>query len=316
MNAVETENIRHTYPARRKSRARQALDGIDLSVRKGEIFGFLGPNGSGKTTLFKILSTLIPPSGGTGKILGFDLLNELNQIRKQIGVVFQRPSLDKMLTVGENLLHQGHLYGLRGLALRSAARRELEKFGLADRNDESVQTLSGGLMRRVELAKGLMHSPQLLILDEPSTGLDPGARRALWETLSMLRDNDSVTILLTSHLSEEADRCDRLAIMDEGNIVATGSPDELKKEIGGDIITITSPTPNELIGRISAKYSGEPKMVNGKIRMEIEHGHEFIPKLVESFPGLVSEIKLAKPTLEDVFIVRTGREFTDNNGNE
>ena len=316
MNAVETENIRHTYPARRKSRARQALDGIDLSVRKGEIFGFLGPNGSGKTTLFKILSTLIPPSGGTGKILGFDLINELNQIRKQIGVVFQRPSLDKMLTVGENLLHQGHLYGLRGLALRSAARRELEKFGLADRNDESVQTLSGGLMRQVELAKGLMHSPQLLILDEPSTGLDPGARRALWETLSMLRDNDSVTILLTSHLSEEADRCDRLAIMDDGNIVATGSPDELKKEIGGDIITITSPTPNELIGRISAKYSGEPKMVNGKIRMEIEHGHEFIPKLVESFPGLVSEIKLAKPTLEDVFIVRTGREFTDNNGNE
>lgn len=315
MNVVETQNIRHSYRARRKSPARQALNGINLSVVKGEIFGFLGPNGSGKTTLFKILSTLISPGSGNGKILGFDLLREVNQIRRQIGVVFQRPSLDKMLTVGENLLHQGHLYGMRGSDLRNAASRQLEKFGLTNRIDESVETLSGGLMRRVELAKGLIHNPKLLILDEPSTGLDPGARRALWDTLSMLRDNDSVTILLTSHLAEEVDRCDRLAVIDEGNIVVTGSPDELKREVGGDIVTIASDSPEELIEKIRIKYSVEPMMVNGKIRMEIDQGHKFIPKLVETFPGLVSEVKLGKPTLEDVFIDRTGRPFANDNGN-
>ncbi|MFQ5431738.1 MAG: ABC transporter ATP-binding protein, partial [Nitrospinota bacterium] len=284
MNVVETENIRHSYPARRNGTARQALNGIDLSVDQGEIFGFLGPNGSGKTTLFKILSTLISPSSGSGKIFGFDITSQVNDVRRHIGVVFQRPSLDKMLTVGENLLHQGHLYGLRGSDLRAVTSTLLDKFGLTDRRDEPVQHLSGGLMRRVELAKGLMHNPQLLILDEPSTGLDPGARRALWKTLGLLRENDSVTILLTSHLSEEIDQCDRLAVMDRGNIVVTGSPGELKREIGGDIVTIVSPSPDELIEKIRNKFSGEPMMVNGEIRLEIEHGHEFIPKLVESFP--------------------------------
>jgi len=316
LNAVVTENIRHSYPARGTGTDRQALNGIDLSVRKGEMFGFLGPNGSGKTTLFKILSTLISPCGGSGKIFGLDIISRVDEVRRHIGVVFQRPSLDKMLTVGENLLHQGHLYGLRGSGLRGVMSAQLEKFGLADRRDEIVQRLSGGLMRRVELAKGLMHNPQLLILDEPSTGLDPGARRALWKTLGMLRENDSVTIMLTSHLGEEVDRCDRLAVMDDGNIVVTGSPEELKREIGGDIVTITSPSPDELIKQIRLKFSGKPTMVNGKIRLEIEHGHQFIPKLVESFPGLVSEIKLGKPTLEDVFIVRTGRSFGGRDGNE
>lgn len=316
MNVVETENIRHRYPAKRKSEARQALNGINLSVAKGEIFGFLGPNGSGKTTLFKILSTLIPPGSGNGKIVGFDLIRQVNQIRQRIGVVFQRPSLDKMLTVGENLLHHGHLYGMRGSELRLAASRQLKRFGLIDRNDESVQTLSGGLMRRVELAKGLMHNPQLLILDEPSSGLDPGARRAFWDTLCSLRDNDSVTILLTSHLAEEVERCDRLAVIDEGEIVVTGSPGELKREVGGDIVTIASDSPDELIEKIRFEYSEKPMMVNGKIRMEIQNGHKFIPKLVEAFPGLVSEIKLGKPTLEDVFIDRTGRPFASDNGNE
>jgi len=330
LNAVVTENIRHSYPARRTSPAgtspagtspagtspsRQALDGIDLSVRKGEIFGFLGPNGSGKTTLFKILSTLIPPNSGSGRIFGLDIISRVDEVRRKIGVVFQRPSLDKMLTVGENLRHQGHLYGLRGSGLRGVMSAQLEKFGLADRRDEIVQRLSGGLMRRVELAKGLMHNPQLLILDEPSTGLDPGARRALWETLGMLRENDSVTILLTSHLGEEIERCDRLAVMDNGKIVVTGSPEELKREIGGDVVTIASPAPDELIAKLRLKFSGKPMMVDGKIRLEIEHGHQFIPKLVESFPGLVSEIKLGKPTLEDVFIVRTGRSFGGHDGN-
>ena len=213
---------------------RVALKGVSFQVAKGEIFGLLGPNGGGKTTLFRILSTLVMPREGNVRMFGIDVVREQVEIRRRIGVVFQSPSLDRKLTVLENLRHQGHLYNLRGPGLQSRIDQLLSRFGMSDRKGDLVETLSGGQRRRVELAKGLLHKPQVLLLDEPSTGLDPRVRRELSDYLERLRDEDGMTILLTTHLMEEADRCDRLAILDRGELVALSTPRELKEEsIGG-----------------------------------------------------------------------------------
>src|ERR1035438_9276283 len=195
-------------------------------------------NGSGKTTLFRILSTLMIPTAGRAVVMGCDAAQDAASLRRQIGVVFQAQSVDGKLTAYENLWHQGHLYGLRGAALKKRVGEILTRVGLADRAKERVETFSGGMQRRIELAKGLLHHPGVLLLDEPTTGLDPGARRDLWQYLQMLRDEEHVSVLVTTHLMEEAERCDRLAIMNEGNLVALGTPTELKSEIGGDVILL------------------------------------------------------------------------------
>src|SRR6202040_2987438 len=199
---------------------RPALNGVSFDVRPAELFGLLGPNGSGKTTLFRILSTLMVPVGGHATIMGFDVAREPNDLRRQIGVVFQAQSIDVKLTAAENLWHQGHLYGLRGALLKSRITEMLARVGLADRAKEKAEKFSGGMQRRLELAKGLLHHPGVLLLDEPTTGLDPGARRDLWQYLQILRDEEHVSVLVTTHLMEEAERCDRLAILNEGNLVA------------------------------------------------------------------------------------------------
>jgi len=229
--ALVVSELTHRYGER------VALDCVSLQVAPGEIFGLLGPNGGGKTTLFRILSTLVRPTSGGGTIFGLDLLRESAAIRGRIGVVFQAPSLDKKLRVRENLEHQGHLYGLSGSALRERIDLLLLEFNLRDRAHDLVETLSGGLQRRVEIAKSLLHRPELLLLDEPSTGLDPGARIDLWQTLYRPRDQQNVTVLLTTHLMEEAERCDRIAIIDHGRIVALNSPESLRAEVGGEIIS-------------------------------------------------------------------------------
>ena len=208
--ALVAHDLTHRYGDR------VALDQLNLEVAPREIFGLLGPNGGGKTTLFRILSTLVKPSSGSATLLGLDLLRDTAALRSRIGVVFQAPSLDKKLKVRENLMHQGHLYGLSGVALRERIDHLLLEFNLRDRAGDLVETLSGGLQRRVEIAKSLLHRPELLLLDEPSTGLDPGARIDLWQTLYRLRDQQNVTVLLTTHLMEEAARCDRVAIIDRG----------------------------------------------------------------------------------------------------
>jgi len=308
MIAVKTENLRHTYPAGRKTGPVEVLKGIDLEVETGCVFGFLGPNGSGKTTLFKILSTLLPLSNGDVSILGTDLKSEQYKVRKKIGVVFQSPSLDRKLTVRENLKHHGHLYGIRGGELQSRIEEMLVKFNLVEKGNVLAENLSGGQKRRVEIAKGLMHRPELLIMDEPSTGLDLGARRSLWNVITSLKD-EGVTILLTTHLMMEAELCDRLAIIDQGRVVSTGSPDEMKKTIGGDIITIQTPDPDKFIEIYHEKFGDTPLLVNGRVRIEKERGHEFVPQIVESFPGMVTGVSYGKPTLEDVFISATGRAF-------
>ena len=211
--AVSVEGLTHRYGDR------EALRGVSFAVPPGEIFGLLGPNGGGKTTLFRILSTALVPTSGQARIFGQDVIAQPALVRQQIGIVFQSPSLDKKLTAAENLRHHGHLYGLRGRVLRARTDEMLARVGLSDRAGDRVERLSGGLQRRVELAKGLLPQPRMLLMDEPSTGLDPGARRDLWDYLTQLRDRDGLTILLTTHLMDEADRCDRVAILDRKSVV-------------------------------------------------------------------------------------------------
>ena len=288
---------------------RTALDKVGFEVAKGEIFGLLGPNGGGKTTLFRILSTLMAPSEGNVRMFGVDVVRDQSEIRRRIGVVFQAPSLDRKLTVLENLRHQGHLYNLRGQELRSRIDRLLARFGMADRKGDMVETLSGGQRRRVELAKGLLHKPQVLLLDEPSTGLDPRVRRELSDYLEQLRDEDGVTILLTTHLMEEADRCDRLAILDRGQLVALSTPRQLKEQIGGDVISVETRQPQPLAEQIGKRFNIEARVLEGSVRIERANGHKFIMELVEAFPGQIDAVSIHKPTLEDVFIRLTGHRF-------
>ena len=282
---------------------------MGFTVRTGEIFGLLGPNGGGKTTLFRILSTLIAPTDGQVRIFDTDVVRDRDQIRRRIGVVFQSPSLDKKLTVTENLRHQGHLYNLQGAALQSRIDELLPRFGLADRATERVETLSGGLRRRVEIAKGLLHKPEILLLDEPSTGLDPRVRREVGDYLEQLRTTDRVTVLITTHIMEEADRCDRLALLDRGKLVALDTPAALKEQIGGDVISVESRDPAALRDQIRQKFQIEGTILNSNVRLERPRGHEFITELVEAFPGQIDAVSVGKPTLEDVFIHLTGHRF-------
>ncbi len=301
--AIEILNVVHRYGERR------ALDDLSLRIERGEIFAFLGPNGGGKTTLFRLLSTLIPLQQGECRVLGFKLGAETTAIRQRIGVVFQAPSLDKKLTVAENLMHQGHLYGLAGRALEDRQNEMLARLGLTDRRHDRVETLSGGLRRRVELAKGMLHRPRLLLLDEPSTGLDPGARSDLWDYLEQVRREEQTTIVLTTHLLEEAEKADRIAILNVGKLVALGTPDELRATIGGDSITIQTADADALAGAIRARFDCPASVVGGAVRLEQPSGHQWIERLVEAFPGRIDAITLGKPTLEDVFIDRTGHRF-------
>ena len=292
--------------------ARLALDHLSFSVAPAQIFGLLGPNGSGKTTLFRILSTLMVPTGGTATIRGFNVATQPAQVRQQTGIVFQSRSLDIKLTVEENLRHAGHLYGLSGKQLRARIADVLTRVALTDRAKEFVETLSGGMQRRVELAKGLIHSPAVLLLDEPSTGLDPGARRDLWQYLRMLRDEEGVTVLVTTHLMEEAEHCDRLAILSQGKLVALGSPEELKSTIGGDVVlfeTESEHAAQSLATRMAGRLSVAPTVLGNTVRLEREHGHRFLTAVLDAFPGEVRGVSVSRPRLEDVFIQRTGHRF-------
>jgi ABC-2 type transport system ATP-binding protein len=301
--AIEIAGLEHSYGERR------ALAGLSLRIEPGEIFVFLGPNGGGKTTLFRVLSTLLPIQQGSVSVLGFDLRTQMQAVRQRIGVVFQAPSLDKKLTVAENLMHQGHLYGLSGRRLHQRQDEMLGRLALTDRRGEMVERLSGGLRRRVELAKGMLHRPRLLLLDEPSTGLDPGARSDLWDYLHQIRREDGVTVVLTTHLLEEADKADRIAILNEGSLVALDTPEALRATVGGDSITIQTEDPASMVRGIEARFGCTASVLAGAVRLEQPDGHQWIARLVEAFPGQIQAITLGKPTLEDVFIERTGHRF-------
>lgn len=301
---IAVNNLVHRYGDR------TALNGVSFDVGPAELFGLLGPNGSGKTTLFRILSTLMIPTAGRATIAGCDPAQDPARVRRQIGVVFQAQSVDLKLTAYENLWHQGHLYGLRGAALKKRIDEILSRVGLADRAKELVETFSGGMQRRIELAKGLLHHPGVLLLDEPTTGLDPGARRDLWQYLNILRDEEGVSVLVTTHLMDEAERCDRLAIMNEGNLVALGTPEELKSEIGGDVVMLEATGNASLLAQgIRARFRVETTVLENCVRIEREGAHRFVTEVVEAFPGEIESLSVSKPALEDVFIRRTGHKF-------
>jgi ABC-2 type transport system ATP-binding protein len=301
---ISLDNLMHRYENR------TALNGVSFEVRPAELFGLLGPNGSGKTTLFRILSTLMVPTTGRATIMGCDAAQEPSRLRRQIGVVFQAQSIDVKLTAYENLWHQGHLYGLRGQVLKKRIQEILSRVGLSDRAKEVVETFSGGMQRRIELAKGLLHHPGVLLLDEPSTGLDPGARRDLWQYLATLRDEEHVSVLVTTHLMEEAERCDRLAILNEGNLVALGTPTELKSEIGGDVVLLDAAHDAGLLAeRVRARFHVETTVLENQVRIERDGAHRFVTEVVEAFPGEIEALSVSKPALEDVFIRRTGHKF-------
>jgi ABC-2 type transport system ATP-binding protein len=301
--AIAVSGLSHAYAQR------VALRELSLEVSAGELLAVLGPNGGGKSTLFRLLSTLLPIQRGSARILGFDVRTQAHSIRQHIGVVFQSPSLDRKLTVAENIRLQAALYGLAGRELALRLDELLEQFALRDRMSELTERLSGGLRRRVELAKGLIHQPRVLLLDEPSTGLDPAARSDLWHYLRKLKSDRGTTIVLTTHYLDEADDADRIAILNEGRLVALGPPDELRASVGGDSITLETLTPAELARDVTARFGLTARIVEDTVRLETPDGPNWIPRLMEAFPGQISAIRLGKPTLEDVFIARTGHRF-------
>lgn len=292
---------------------RTALDRVSFEVNPGEAFALLGPNGSGKTTLFRILSTLLAPQGGSASIDGLDVFKDRVAVRSRMGVVFQSPSLDIHLTVRENLEHAGHLYGLAGKSLSDRVRESLDAVKLSQRANDRVKTLSGGMKRRVELAKCLLHHPRVLILDEPSTGLDPRARDEFWALLNEARAKRNTTILVTTHLMDEAEDCDRVAIFDRGRLVACDTPDALKHRIGGDCVTVECADSGELSNAIATRFADSRcSLVNGVVRIESDNAARLASDLLREFGDRVKTVTIGHPTLHDVFIHETGHRFEDD----
>jgi ABC-2 type transport system ATP-binding protein len=243
------------------------------------------------------------------RVFGHDVVREPAAVRRRMGVVFQRPALDARLTVAENLTHQGHLYGLRGRDLAVRIADALRRVRLEDRARDLVGALSGGLQRRAEVAKALLHDPQMLVLDEPSTGLDPAARRDIWQDLERLCGERGTTVIVTTHLMDEAAACDRVGILDLGRLVALGTPAALTEAIGGDVVLVTARHPEALVGRLRERFGLAAEIVDGRLRIERDRAHEFVTDLVESFPGEIDAVAFGRPTLEDVFVHHTGHRM-------
>lgn len=301
--AIRISSLSHSYGTH------QALAGLTLNVPAGSIFGLLGPNGGGKSTLFHLLSTILPIQQGQVTLGGFDLRSQADEVRRQIGVTFQSPSLDARLTVAENLRHHGHLYGLSGRVLRERQELLLERFRLTGRTHDRVESLSGGMKRRVEVAKGLLHQPQVLLLDEPSTGLDPGARHDLWEILRDLRSTSGMTLMLTTHLMDEAEHCDSIGILDQGQLVACDRPEQLKSRLSGDTVTIRSTDPQRLRQWIMERTGIEPTVTDETLKFQSEASSMLPQQLLSEVRDLVLSVTIGQPSLEDVFLQVTGRQF-------
>ena len=289
-----------------------AVDCIDISIGRGEVFGLLGPNGAGKTTTISMLATLLKPTSGKAYVDGYDITAQKVAVRSSIGLVFQDPSSDEELTAEENMDFHGRLYSVPKSVRKKRIPELLSMVDLADRSGDRVKTFSGGMKRRLEIARGFLHHPAVLFLDEPTTGLDPQTRRRIWEHIQMLNSERGVTVLLTTHSMEEADfLCGRIAIMDHGKIIALGSPGELKNGLGGDLISIETENNDKLLLLLAgADWTGKPRILDGRVNITVTEGESKIPELIRLTEGAGIDIKsvtLKKPTLEDVFIHHTGR---------
>ncbi len=298
--AVHIQGVTHRYGTH------VALRDVSLQVASGTLYGLLGPNGSGKTTLFRILSTLMPPSEGKARVFGLDVAAESDAIRQQLGVVFQEPALDENLTVRENLRIQGALYGLHGADRKARTEELLKRLDVIDRVDDSVAELSGGLRRRVDLARGLLHRPTLLLLDEPTTGLDPAARRAFWSAIDRLRTAEGTTLLLATHLMDEAERCDRVGILSDGALVADDAPAALKAELGSETLWLETEDPSALRDRIDAQFGVSTRIVGSMVQVAPPDPPAFLSSLYEALGDRIRSATIRTPTLEDVFMVHAG----------
>ena len=295
--AVDIQGVTHRYGTH------LALQDVTLQVAPGALYGLLGPNGSGKTTLFRILSTLLPPSEGRAQVFGLDTAQEPDAVRQRIGAVFQDEALDDTLTVRENLRFQAALYGLHGAARRDRIDALLQRLDVADRADNAAGDLSGGLRRRVDLARGLLHQPDLLLLDEPTSGLDPAARRTFWTAVQRLQEAEGTTLLLATHLMEEADRCDRVGILSDGALVTDGAPDALKDTLGDETIWVETDAPARLCNRIEAQFGVSTRVVASTVQVAPPNPPAFLSSLYEALGDRIRSATVRTPTLEDVFMV-------------
>ena len=289
----------------------EAVKGIDLDVREGEVFGFLGPNGAGKSTTISILCTLLKATSGEVEVAGLDVRQQPDAVRHRIGLIFQDPSLDDQLTARENLEFHGFIYGLPAAVRKERIAEVLEMVGLADRAKSPVKTFSGGMKRRLEIARGVMHHPEVLFLDEPTLGLDPQTRNHIWDYLNDLRKREGITLFMTTHYMDEAEFCDRIAIIDQGKIVALGTPSELKTRVGGDVVTITTPDTAVAMEQIRRVMQLECTQVDGTLQVEVPDSASFMPRLFSELSVPITAVSARRPSLDDVFLKLTGRAIRE-----
>jgi ABC-2 type transport system ATP-binding protein len=289
----------------------EAVRGIDLTINSGEVFGFLGPNGAGKSTTISMLCTLVTPTGGRAEVAGFDVVHQRDEVRRNIGLVFQDTTLDGYLTAERNLRLHAELYGIPRAVVPDRLKQVLDMVGLWDRKDSKVSTFSGGMKRRLEIARGLMHSPRVLFLDEPTVGLDPQTRSSIWSYIRELKAAEDITIFLTTHYMDEAEYCDRIAIMDHGRIIALDTPEALKASIGKDRVQIHTDDDQAAIAALQQQFSLQATVSEGAVTFSVERGEEFVPRLFREFSLPIRSVSVARPTLDDVFMSYTGSTIRD-----
>jgi len=289
----------------------EAVRGIDFEVPVGETFGFLGPNGAGKSTTIKMLCTLARPTSGTARVAGHDVTTQRDLVRRSIGLVFQDTTLDNYLTGAQNLRFHASLYGVPAGAVNQRMQQVLEMVGLWERRDSVVMTYSGGMKRRLEIARGLLHAPRVLFLDEPTVGLDPQTRASIWEYINELKRREDITIFLTTHYMDEAEHCDRIAIIDHGQIVAIDTPEALKASVGKDRVQIQTADDQAAIAELGREFGIEAAMHEGAVTFSVASGEQFVPRLFAGLHTAIKSVSVSRPTLDDVFMSYTGKTIRD-----
>jgi ABC-2 type transport system ATP-binding protein len=304
-SAIEVESLEKSFDEI------EAVRGVSFEVAPGEVFGFLGPNGAGKTTTINMLCTLVTPTGGSARVAGHDVVRERDEVRRNIGLVFQDQTLDGYLTAKQNIELHAELYGIESSLVPQRMRQVLEMVGLWERKDSPVRTFSGGMRRRLEIARGFMHSPRVLFLDEPTIGLDPQTRSSIWRYIRQLKEAEEITIFMTTHYMDEAEFCDRIAIMDRGEIVALDTPEALKARVGADRVRIETDDDEAAIAALAQRFDIEAQVAEGAVTFLVAGGEQFVPRLFAELGVPIKSVSVSRPTLDDVFMSYTGSTIRD-----